>query len=109
MLGCVPNGAWSAGRMPIARSGTTIPMPLLVMAGVLLGLLAPGVGPIGRWSGSIRCASAYSSHATLASGSPGIRRANFFALWPLLPLHPDRYSTDRVHSCDGVVVVDRVT
>jgi hypothetical protein len=29
-----------------------------------------------------------------------------FALWPPLPLHPDRYSTDRAHACDGAVVVE---
>jgi hypothetical protein len=65
MLGCVPNGSCSAGRMPIARSGTTILMPRPVTAGSLLPLSAPGAKRIGRWGGSIKCTSAYSSHATL--------------------------------------------
>jgi hypothetical protein len=78
MLGYVLNGSWSAGLMPIARSGTTILMPRPVTAGRLLRLPAPGAGLIGRWGGSIKCTSAYSSHATVAS--PGIRRANFLPL-----------------------------
>jgi hypothetical protein len=64
----------SVGPMPIARSGITILMPLLVMAGVPSPLPKHGAKPIGRWCGSIVRASAYSSHATLASVSPGIRR-----------------------------------
>jgi hypothetical protein len=39
-------------------------------------------------------------------GSLRIRRANLFVLWPPLPLHPERYSTDRAHACDGAVVVE---
>ena len=27
-----------------------------------------------------------------------------FALWPLLPLHPKRYSTDHAHACDYVAI-----
>jgi hypothetical protein len=30
----------------------------------------------------------------------------FFALWPPLPLRPDRYSTDRAHASDGAGVVE---
>ena len=48
--------------------------PPLVMVGVPSPLPAHGAEPIGRWCGFIVSASAYSSHATLASVSPSIRR-----------------------------------
>ena len=31
-------------------------------------------------------------------------RRELFALWPLLPLHPKRYSTDHAHACDYVAI-----
>jgi hypothetical protein len=52
-----------------------------------------------------QCTSAYSQHApfgvVFARHSPG----EIFALWPLLPWHPDRYNTDRAHACDGAALV----
>ena len=52
-LGLLVVGSSFAGPMLIARSGTTIPMLPLVMAGILSRSPAPGAEPIGRWCGSI--------------------------------------------------------
>jgi hypothetical protein len=41
-------------------------------------------------------------HDGFASHPPG----ELFALWPPLPLHPERYNTDRAHACDGAGVVE---
>ena len=75
-LGLLVVGSSFAGPMLIARSGTTIPMLPLVMAGILSRSPAPGAEPIGRWCGSITGASACNSRPTTLL-SPGLRRANF--------------------------------